>query len=354
MSKDKISDYSSTSAGANLNTDIAGVNIDEGCPPSGINNAIRALMSQVKDLQSGVSGDTIPIAAGGTGEATAASARAALGVAIDSDVMKYVAPGSSGNLLVSTGADWTSSAASAVVSSITAGAGISVSASTGDVEITNTGVTDITAGAGISVSANTGSITISASGGGGFANMEVFNNPGTWTNPGNIEKVKVTVVGGGSAGAGISRPGGSGGGTAIEIIPFPSGTNVPVTVGNGGTSNGNTDNATGNAGGTSSFGPYCSATGGGATPGNGGIGGAGSGGDLNIDGDCGASITFSPSNRLGFGGTSIFSGAGSAGPGPFPVKDAKSYGCGGGGGGSPASTPGSGGAGSKGVVIVEY
>jgi len=50
MSKDKISDYSST---ANSNTDIASINIDEGCAPSGINNAIRTLMAQLKNWQSG-------------------------------------------------------------------------------------------------------------------------------------------------------------------------------------------------------------------------------------------------------------------------------------------------------------
>lgn len=81
MPKTKISQYDSTSAGANLNTDIAGINIDEGCAPSGINNAIRTLMAQIKDLQSGVSGDTIPIAAGGTGSTTASGARSALSAA---------------------------------------------------------------------------------------------------------------------------------------------------------------------------------------------------------------------------------------------------------------------------------
>jgi hypothetical protein len=50
MAKDKISDYSST---ANSNTDIAGINIDEGCAPSGINDAIRTLMAQLKTWQSG-------------------------------------------------------------------------------------------------------------------------------------------------------------------------------------------------------------------------------------------------------------------------------------------------------------
>ena len=87
MAKDKISQYDSTSAGANLNTDIAGIDIAEGCAPSGINNAIRTLMAQIKDLQSGVSGDTIPITAGGTGSSSAASARSSLGLAIGTDVL---------------------------------------------------------------------------------------------------------------------------------------------------------------------------------------------------------------------------------------------------------------------------
>jgi hypothetical protein len=87
MPKTKISQYDSTSAGANLNTDIAGINIDEGCAPSGINNAIRTLMAQVKDLQSGVSGDSIPVTAGGTGSTTASSARASLGLTIGTDVL---------------------------------------------------------------------------------------------------------------------------------------------------------------------------------------------------------------------------------------------------------------------------
>ena len=64
MAKLKISDYSSTSAGANLNTDINSINIDEGCAPSGINDAIRTLMAQLKDFQTGVSGDSLTLGGG--------------------------------------------------------------------------------------------------------------------------------------------------------------------------------------------------------------------------------------------------------------------------------------------------
>jgi hypothetical protein len=72
MAKTKISEWSSTPAN---NTDIDSINIAEGCAPSGINDAIRELMSQVKDLYSGTTGDAIAVAGGGTGAATAAAAR---------------------------------------------------------------------------------------------------------------------------------------------------------------------------------------------------------------------------------------------------------------------------------------
>jgi len=108
MAKTKISEFDSTPAN---NTDIDSINIAEGCAPSGINNAIRELMSQLKDQQTGASGDNftvggnlvvtgtsvhtgattftgavvmssaLPIASGGTAATTAANARTSLGVA---------------------------------------------------------------------------------------------------------------------------------------------------------------------------------------------------------------------------------------------------------------------------------
>ena len=67
MPKTKISEFSSTPAN---NTDIDSINIAEGCAPSGINDAIRELMAQLKDWQAGLSGDVTVVAAGGTGVGT--------------------------------------------------------------------------------------------------------------------------------------------------------------------------------------------------------------------------------------------------------------------------------------------
>ena len=58
MAKNKISEYSST---ASNNTDIGGINIAEGCAPSGINNAIRELMAQLKDQQTGTDADSFVV-----------------------------------------------------------------------------------------------------------------------------------------------------------------------------------------------------------------------------------------------------------------------------------------------------
>jgi hypothetical protein len=108
MAKTKISEFDSTPAN---NTDIDGINIAEGCAPSGINNAIRELMSQLKNQQTGADGDNftiggnlsvtgtstftgattftgavvmstaLPVASGGTGASTAGNARTNLSAA---------------------------------------------------------------------------------------------------------------------------------------------------------------------------------------------------------------------------------------------------------------------------------
>jgi hypothetical protein len=69
MPKNKVSEWSATPAN---NTDIGGIDIAEGCAPSGINNAIREMMAQLKDQQSGTDADSFTV--GGNLNVTGTSA----------------------------------------------------------------------------------------------------------------------------------------------------------------------------------------------------------------------------------------------------------------------------------------
>lgn len=100
MAKNKISEWSATPAN---NTDIGGIDIAEGCAPSGINNAIRELMAQVKDMQTGADGDDLTIA--GTLALTG-------GFTLDGSA------GTSGQTLLSAGAGSTPTWGSAVPSGV--------------------------------------------------------------------------------------------------------------------------------------------------------------------------------------------------------------------------------------------
>jgi hypothetical protein len=63
MAKNSITDYSKT---ASLNTDIQSVDIDEGCLPSGINNAIREIMADLAAVNDGTVSLTSPSFAAAT------------------------------------------------------------------------------------------------------------------------------------------------------------------------------------------------------------------------------------------------------------------------------------------------
>jgi hypothetical protein len=71
MAKTKISEFDVDPAN---NTDINSINIAEGCAPSGINNAIRQLMSDLKEFQTGAASD--PLTVGGVATFTAGTVSA--------------------------------------------------------------------------------------------------------------------------------------------------------------------------------------------------------------------------------------------------------------------------------------
>lgn len=208
---------------------------------------------------------------------------------------------------------------------------------------------------------------------------EVFTSTGTFTVPTGVTAAKVTVIGGGgnggaATGTGSASGGGGGGGVAVEYVTglTPGGT-VTVTVGG--------------VAGTSSFGAFCSATGGATAAavtttaaGAGGAGGAGTGGSLNISGSAGSAGVFhtsgcvtskfggcgggsagnaaiSPSAYGGYGviGQGFISGAGGANAVSDAAGGAASgYGNGGGGAFASSATDRAGGAGTAGIVIVEW
>lgn len=113
--------------------------------------------------------------------------------------------------------------------------------------------------------------------------QQVFTSSGTWNKPARCKKVEVIVVGGGGAGAGS--------GSGFET-----------------------------SGGTTSFGSFCSATGGGHSFSNPTNGGIGVGGDINLRGDRGFSSV---------GGNNAFSVG--RGISNTNAKNAQGFGCGGGG-----------------------
>jgi len=91
MSRTKVSEWSATAAS---NTDINGININEGCPPSTLNNMGRELMSQVKKFQDGSSLDSLTNAGTLTSSGT---------LAVTGNLTLDAASGTSGQFLTSAG-----------------------------------------------------------------------------------------------------------------------------------------------------------------------------------------------------------------------------------------------------------
>ncbi|MGE4469337.1 MAG: hypothetical protein AB7D47_04305 [Desulfovibrio sp.] len=193
--------------------------------------------------------------------------------------------------------------------------------------------------------------------GGSGVIREFITSTQDWTVPSGITEIRVWVIGGGAAGDGINQyqsaalggSGGSGGGCAYKVISgLSSGTMITCTIGaaKSGTSGPGTD------GNTSSFGAYCSATGGTSYRTNAG-GGVGVGGDINYRGSYGESRG---DGYSGYGGSAggPWSGAGGNRRTAHGDGYAGQYGGGGGGSFSRSGSATNGGTGSAGLVVIEY
>ena len=195
----------------------------------------------------------------------------------------------------------------------------------------------------------------------GFKSMQVFTSTGssTWTKPSGITRVKVYVTGGGGGGGGANLDdmagGGGAGGTAIKLIDVTSISSVTVTVGGGGPGAPVNTNSS-YPGGTSSFGSYCSATGGDRYFANwavGGPGGTATGGDINISGSDGIGGLIDNTGNHQAGGTGGASFWGQGGKGSTNSAAAKTNGTAFGSGGGGAAGSDTSAHGAPGIVVVE-
>jgi hypothetical protein len=203
--------------------------------------------------------------------------------------------GTAGNVLTSNGTAWVSQAAaasnnaSALTTGVTAvnvgGTGattlnaeaVVIGNTTGAVKFVAPGTTG-------NVLTSNGTVWLSqavAAAGGGLSGLQIFNSPGTFTPPPSTTSVYLVVGGAGGGGGGpqfnnangqtLSGGTGGAGGTGIGVYPVTGGSPVTITVGTGGNagspSASNNPGGSGNAGNLSSFGNLLI--------GNGGNGGGG-------------------------------------------------------------------------------
>lgn len=199
---------------------------------SGGTNALTS--SATVNLTSEVTG-ILPVTNGGTGGGSFTSGSLIVGGG--SSNFGTLVGGSAGQVATWNGSTWTAATpASAGVSTLTAGTGISVSSPTGAVTVTNTGVTSISAGTGISVSSSTGGVTITntgptLSGTNNFTGTNNYNTSANISMSGSTAgDQRVSVTGGGvtsgMSGSGVQIAAGGWGfiGNGSEITVVQGGT----------------------------------------------------------------------------------------------------------------------------------
>lgn len=197
----------------------------------------------------------------------------------------------------------------------------------------------------------------------------VFDTPGVhvWVAPevlrSGMKKVEVTVEGAGGGAGGYKHGGGGGGpgGKAIKLIDLSGVNSETVTVGAGGSGvPAGTANANGGNGGTSSFGSYCSATGGkGAQNWASGGSGIGINGDVNSGNGPGMGLTphavnAAPNSTSTGGNGGGPNGGLASGNASITGGDPGGVASGGGGGSANGTNYGAGGAGGSGRVIIKW
>lgn len=173
----------------------------------------------------------------------------------------------------------------------------------------------------------------------GNGQMQVFSSSGTWNVPPGVAKVRVRLWGAGANYCGQSSyySGGGGGGFALKTIYELTGiSSIPVTVGAGNNYIASGVTTSGFQAGTSSFGSYCSATGGitGSNVNNNNNGGIGIGGDINY---AGGKAGYGSGSSYGAGG-GCGSLIGTGGNGSSTTPGGSSNGGGGGGMGYSSGT----------------
>ena len=240
------------------------------------------------DVVNGLEG--ISVASGGTGLETLTAESVVIGNG--TNAVKFVAPGTTANVLTSNGSGWVSQAAAATTNANAITTGI-LSAGVGGTGANTLTSENVIIGNGTSavkfvapgttgnVLTSNGTVWLSqaaAVASGGLSGIQQYNSPSTFTPPPSTNSIIVYAMGGGGGGGGgrqsgaQNNNGGSGAfaGVFAKQVTVTGGTPYPVTVGAGGNAGAGVNAGTGGQGGATSFGSPALFSANGGTGGQGG------------------------------------------------------------------------------------